>query len=233
MNMSSSPPGTMRVRNRPLGSGELRRCECAAGLSAGRFQRHSDDTEVNTPSVFRGDEVTPVRLHRTPLPRRDGNTPSSADVAERSEDYRLWASGVSVPHARVAEPGRRAGLRNTLHVPPTAAFHPDTTETGSVGTFHMKIDFTITVVGLAASTWVIPRTGTGAYASRTGQGSLFADLGARALRHHLYGDGAPRLTSTDLIQVSSMRDKGDVGGIHDQFRSDFVLACRASVLAFC
>jgi hypothetical protein len=55
--------------------------------------------------------------------------------------------------------------------PTTAAFHRTTTEVGAGGTFHMTIDFTITVVGPASATWVIPRTGTDGYAALTGQGT--------------------------------------------------------------
>lgn len=62
-------------------------------------------------------------------------------------------------------------VHGSLPSPTTAAFHRETTEFGSAGAFHMKINFAITVVGLTSGTWVIPMTGTGAYSTMTGQGT--------------------------------------------------------------
>jgi hypothetical protein len=75
----------------------------------------------------------------------------------------------------------------SLPSPTTAAFHRETTEIGSAGSFHMTIGFVRTFVGgvpvLRASTWFIPRTGTGAYASLTGQGSCSAALASDGTFH--------------------------------------------------
>lgn len=60
--------------------------------------------------------------------------------------------------------------------PGTSAFHRNTTETGSAGTFHLTMNYTITVIGLAASSWSIQPNGTGAYASLTGHGTCAPSL---------------------------------------------------------
>lgn len=67
--------------------------------------------------------------------------------------------------------------------PVTAAFHRDTTETGSDGTFHLTINFTRTVIGLAATSWSIQPKGTGAYASLTGNGTCAPSVASDGTFH--------------------------------------------------